>query len=153
MENLLNPEQPELSIEEKAAQYFGKLMSDFPFNVIADVGVDKSTLDIVAMNPETNVIMNQVKQTRLGHEYIAADQTLQFIERKPDGYFFDGIKNEDLLLILIHRLCYLDSMFPCIENKYTLDHLKRALNALLARSKARAEQNVAGKMVAHASDN
>lgn len=56
----------------------------------------------------------------------------------------NGITNEALLSILIHRTKYLDSKFPCRENKTALEYMIRALECFDSRTKDRIFRNVEG---------
>ena len=56
----------------------------------------------------------------------------------------NGPTNEALLHILINRTEFLDSQFPCEENKKALEHLKAALEAFESRTKNRQDRGVEG---------
>ena len=57
----------------------------------------------------------------------------------------NGVTNEALLTILIHRTNVLNEQFPCEENRIALDHMQKALESFNARNKDRIQRNVEGK--------
>lgn len=57
----------------------------------------------------------------------------------------NGVTNESLLAILIHRTNVINEQFPCEENKTALDHMQKALESFNARTKNRIQRNVEGK--------
>jgi hypothetical protein len=57
----------------------------------------------------------------------------------------NGVTNEALLTILIHRTNILNEQFPCEENKVALGHMQKALESFNARTKNRVQRNVEGK--------
>jgi len=74
---------------------------------------------------------------------------LHFYEMRLDGTKIDGVTNEEILRVLIHRLKFLndewmDGKFKCPENDYALFCLTSALNALEYRTKDRIVRNVKG---------
>lgn len=90
-----------------------------------------------------------------GHRYTVREfesgsevQVLQFIHKEPtttSGELVttsDGTTNEEVLAVLINRLEYLDSKFPCFENRAAANKLHEALFWLNKRTAAR---NVEGK--------
>ncbi len=96
-----------------------------------------------------------------GHQYVAANfenplngQTIQFIHKEPKGSngelktVNDGTTNEELLDILIDRMNYLNSKFPCRENSIAVTHLETALLWLKERTAKRVQQGVEGKHLA-----
>lgn len=60
----------------------------------------------------------------------------------------NGITNEALLALLIHRTKMLDIKFPCEENVLAITHMQNALLALEARTHRRILRNVEGHHVA-----
>lgn len=52
---------------------------------------------------------------------------LKFQNGAPSVNGVNGLTNETLLAILIHRTKVLDAQFPCIENHYALEHMEQAL--------------------------
>lgn len=93
-----------------------------------------------------------------GHKYVASNfenseygQTIQFIEKTPkeEGStelitVNDGTTNEELLEILLDRMNYLNSKFPCRENSIVITHLDTALLWLNKRTNDRKKRNVEG---------
>ena len=85
-----------------------------------------------------------------------AVETLQFIEKVPvaEGStelktVNDGTTNEEVLKVLINRIQYLQSKFPCRENAIVITKLEESLMWLEHRTKLRQEQNVEGMQVPH----
>lgn len=79
-------------------------------------------------------------------------QSLQFIQKVPvtEGSpelktVNDGTTNEDVLAVLIDRLNYLQSKFPCKENAVALTHIETALLWLEKRTAGRKARGVEGK--------
>lgn len=98
----------------------------------------------------------------LGHKYVANNfedsdngQTIQFIEKQPaednSGLITvnDGTTNEEVLLILIDRITFLNGKFPCKENACAITKLQEALHWLYARTDARIKQGVEGQNITH----
>ena len=56
----------------------------------------------------------------------------------------NGITNEALLTVLIHRTKFLDSKFPCPENKAAIQSMDSALAALDLRTTRRQARGVEG---------
>lgn len=98
-----------------------------------------------------------------GHRYELANfenseakgQELQFIEKvskitDPTTLYTvnDGTTNEELLKVLINRIEYLSTKFPCDENAAALDGLYSALYWLNKRTENRKQRNVEGKALA-----
>ena len=80
-----------------------------------------------------------------GHRYIANNfenpnngQIIQFILET----ISDGTTNEELIEILIDRLKFLNSKFPCKENSCCITHLEEGLMWLEKRTKDRTKRNV-----------
>lgn len=97
-----------------------------------------------------------------GHKYELANfenkeasQVIQFIEKSPDiteptklNTINDGTTNEELLTVLIDRLQYLNSKFPCRENSIVITKLEESLMWLNKRTADRVKRNVEGKQIA-----
>lgn len=98
----------------------------------------------------------------LGHTYELSNfenkneegQTLQFIHKEPksDGStelftVCDGTTNEEVLEVLINRMEFLQSKFPCKENACCITHLQEALMWLEKRTNDRIKRNVEGKQI------
>jgi hypothetical protein len=93
-----------------------------------------------------------------GHKYIANNfenpsngQTIQFIEKQPkeEGStelitVNDGTTNEELLVVLLNRLNYLNGKFPCRENSIAITKLDEALLWLNKRTADRVARNIKG---------
>ena len=85
----------------------------------------------------------------------AEGQTLQFIHKEPVvagqtelKTVSDGTTNEELLEVLIDRLNYLQSKFPCRENALAITKLEETLMWLNKRTADRMKRNVEGKYTA-----
>lgn len=84
----------------------------------------------------------------------AAGQTIQFIEKVQDQLIEgnlvtinDGTTNEEVLEMLIDRMSYLQSKFPCRENAIVITKLEESLMWLNKRTADRVKRNVEGKHV------
>ena len=97
-----------------------------------------------------------------GHKYELANfenkeeqgQIIQFIEKKPitEGStqlktVSDGTTNEELISVLIDRLGFLQSKFPCKENACAITKLEEGLMWLNKRTADRMKRNVEGKNI------
>lgn len=95
-----------------------------------------------------------------GHKYVATNfedktsgQTIQFIHKEPRGEgqvqelvtLSDGTTNEEIIEVLIDRMNYLQSKFPCRENALAITKLDEALMWLNKRTTDRVKRNVEGK--------
>lgn len=79
-------------------------------------------------------------------------QILQFIHKEPIvessaelRTVNDGTTNEEVLEVLINRLSYLHSKFPCRENAIVITKLEESLMWLNKRTADRVKRNVEGK--------
>jgi hypothetical protein len=81
-------------------------------------------------------------------------QTLQFIHKLPgaDNSILvtvnNGTTNEEVLKVLIDRMNYLQSKFPCRENAIVITKLEESLMWLNKRTEDRKKRNVEGKHLA-----
>ena len=96
---------------------------------------------------------------RPGHKYeldyawgdAAVGQVIQFIEKeKQPGCtdlvtVIDGTTNEEVLEMLIDRIRYLQSKFPCWENTIVITKLEESLMWLQKRTLDRLNRGVEGK--------
>ncbi len=83
-----------------------------------------------------------------------AGQIIQFIEKTPNkddstklDTINDGTTNEEVLAVLIDRLYYLNTKFPCRENSIAITHVETALLWLNKRTADRVNRNVEGKNI------
>lgn len=87
-----------------------------------------------------------------GHLYSGAAGAHQFNIEFQRGAVAEngvnGLTNEALLSILIHRTKFLDSKFPCGENKLAIDSMEEALAQFNTRTLQRIERGVEGKEIA-----
>lgn len=103
-----------------------------------------------------------MKVIREGHKYELENfevggslkQTIQFIEKEPHPHptfpgemitIHNGTTNEDLLKLLIDRMQFLQSKFPCKENAIVITNLEESLMWLEKRTADRLMRNVEGK--------
>lgn len=96
-----------------------------------------------------------------GHRYELSNfenkdkvQAIQFIQKEPkqEGStelvtIYDGTTNEELLEVLIDRISFLNSKFPCRENAIAITKLDEALLWLNKRTNDRIKRNVEGKQL------
>ncbi|HNV62953.1 MAG TPA: hypothetical protein PKN54_08385 [Candidatus Cloacimonas acidaminovorans] len=83
-----------------------------------------------------------------------AGQNLQFIHKEPKEAgstelvtIADGTTNEDVLAVIIDRLKFLQSKFPCRENDFAISKLEEALMWLEKRTNDRLARGVEGKQI------
>lgn len=88
-----------------------------------------------------------------GHRYeIHGPTTTVYVDFQNGPVFsngVNGIQNEALLAILINRMHFLNTTFPCSENEQTIKHLQDALSILESRTNKRIAQGVEGTNQAH----
>ena len=97
-----------------------------------------------------------------GHQYEMSNfenkdqqgQILQFIHKEPkeEGStelvtISDGTTNEEVLEVLIDRMNFLQSKFPCRENALVITKLEESLMWLNKRTQDRMKRNVEGKQL------
>lgn len=82
-------------------------------------------------------------------------QILQFIQKEPriEGFtelitINDGTTNEEVLEVLINRMQFLQSKFPCRENSIVITNLEESLMWLNKRTSDRVKREVEGKQIA-----
>lgn len=87
-------------------------------------------------------------------EYSPICQTIQFIEKVPkfEGSSEletknNGTTNEEVLEMLIDRMQYLQSKFPCRENALVITKLEESLMWLNKRTQDRKNRGVEGKQL------
>ena len=103
-----------------------------------------------------------MKNNVAGHQYELSNfenkdqqgQILQFIhkESKEEGStelatISDGTTNEEVLEVLIDRMNFLQSKFPCRENAIVITKLEESLMWLNKRTQDRMKRNVEGKQL------
>jgi len=72
---------------------------------------------------------------------------IHFYEMRPDGIRIDGVTNEEVLKVLIHRLNVLNSgKYKCQENSIAITSLETALMWLEKRTADREARKVEGTM-------
>jgi len=94
-----------------------------------------------------------------GHKYELSSlegtntQIIQFIEKHPKGNtteletIADGTTNEEVIEMLIDRINFLQSKFPCRENAIVITKLEESLMWLHKRTQDRVKRNVEGKQL------
>lgn len=87
-----------------------------------------------------------------GHLYqVLSGPKTQSIEFQMGGVAVNGVNgltNEALLAILIHRTKFLDGKFPCDENRRAIEHMEQALVNLEVRTARRITRGVEGREAA-----
>lgn len=83
----------------------------------------------------------------LGTEMGSTSQFLKFYKMTEDGAKIDGVTNEEVLEVLIHRLKGLNKKAPCAENNHAIMNLEGALVWLRLRTQDRIERGVEGTHV------
>lgn len=83
-------------------------------------------------------------------------QQLLFVEKEPieEGstemkMVVAGTTNEELLEVLLDRMNYLQTKFPCRENALAITNLEQGLLWLYRRTANRQKKGVEGKHLAH----
>jgi len=81
-------------------------------------------------------------------------QILQFIQKEPKEKdstelvtIHDGTTNEEILEVLIDRMNFLQSKFPCRENALVITRLEESLMWLNKRTSDRLKRGVEGKQI------
>lgn len=81
-------------------------------------------------------------------------QVIQFIQKEPkeEGStelttINNGTTNEEILEMLINRMGYLQSKFPCRENAIVITKLEESLMWLNKRTEDRKKRGVEGKQI------
>lgn len=103
-----------------------------------------------------------MKNNVAGHQYELSNfenkdqqgQILQFTHKEPkeEGStelvtVADGTTNEEVLEVLIDRMNFLQSKFPCRENAIVITKLEESLMWLNKRTQDRLKRNVEGKQL------
>lgn len=126
-------------------------------NIVKIFNQYKGTMNMRIFTDQNNVAVNAISQLHdgsnvEGHVYqiLAGSKTLN-VEFQLGGVVVNGVNgitNEALLAILIHRTKFLDNKFPCDENKRAIVHMEDALANLEVRTARRIVRGVEGKEVA-----
>jgi hypothetical protein len=86
-----------------------------------------------------------------GHLYFTTagihNGSIQFQRGPVPGNGVNGITNECLLHVLLHRTKFLNTKFPCVENALAIQHMEEALGQFNNRTAARIARGVEGKEV------
>ncbi len=104
---------------------------------------------------EGAVYVNAISKTAKGedvegHMYLAItgpnhSQTLLFQQGTVPEAGHNGLTNELLLAVLVHRIKFLNGKFPCRENSLAITKLEEAKMWLEERTRNRIERGVEGK--------
>lgn len=77
----------------------------------------------------------------------AEGQVIQFIQKDELRTVANGTTNEEVLKMLIDRISFLQSKFPCRENAIVITKLEESLMWLEKRTADRIKRNVEGKQM------
>lgn len=98
---------------------------------------------IMGMNPETQQMETAVTYQKI--DFIKKYDTLDINNGTKQSVTEAGVGNEQLILMLKHRLTLLNHKFPCTENENAIKHLDYALAWLDKRTIDRLKRGVAGQ--------
>jgi hypothetical protein len=90
----------------------------------------------------------QVPQDKghLYHVFLAESTACVSFQRGPvPNHGVNGLTNECLLAILIHRTRFINDQFPCEENRMAIEHMEKALQSFNDRTNNRIARGVEGK--------
>lgn len=74
--------------------------------------------------------------------------SLQFQDGPPADCGINGLTNEALLAVLVHRLeGFQAGKFACNENHHALKHISLALECLHARTRERRQKGIEGQLI------
>ncbi len=98
---------------------------------------------------EMDTFLNEGNGMHPGEYHPSFKAFLGFYEMRSDGTKIDGVTNEEVIKVLIHRLTYLNKewqngKFYCAENEMAIDHLEQALELLNVRTRDRVGRHVEG---------
>lgn len=114
--------------------------------------------DIKAIYADGELVIKHLATDKIpaGHAYYADIQagvnsrpltTINFQNGPIPECGTNGLTNEALLTILIHRTMVLNELYPCEENANAIRHMKEALDAFNQRTTNRKARGVEGKLV------
>ncbi len=121
-------------------------------HILYEIELEKR--ELIIKQKTMKVITEGHKYELRGFESIENNQVIQFIEKKQiEGTSVlktinDGTTNEQVLEVLIDRMNYLQSKFPCKENAIVITNLQESLMWLEKRTSDRKKRNVEGKQKA-----
>jgi len=100
---------------------------------------------------ELDTVLNEGKGWKPGEYLTPFRAVMHFYEMRPDGTKIDGVTNEEVIGVLIHRLNFLnekwmEGKFRCRENSLAITKLEEALMWLERRTANREKRGVEGKM-------
>jgi hypothetical protein len=76
-------------------------------------------------------------------------QDIQFMKKENGVLVEEGTTNEEVIKMMIERMNYLQTKFPCRENSIVITKLEECLMWLNYRTSKRVAQGVEGKDIAH----
>lgn len=91
----------------------------------------------------------QVKNYGDGVSENVGVQDIQFMKKEGGVLVEDGTTNEEVLKMMIDRMNYLQTKFPCRENAIVITKLEESLMWLNYRTSKRVAQGIEGKDIAH----
>lgn len=113
--------------------------------------LDKEVIYTDAHTTENGVEVSHLSLDNSGHDYVVehgeSGTLIGFQNGNTLDYGVNGVTNEALLAILIHRTKSLNEKFPCKENEDAIEHMEKALEAFENRIIERKKRNVYGKDV------
>jgi len=81
--------------------------------------------------------------------WLGSTQDIQFMKKENGELVTDGTTNEEILKMMIERMNYLQTKFPCRENAIVITKLEESLMWLNYRTQKRVLQGVEGKDLPH----
>jgi hypothetical protein len=81
--------------------------------------------------------------------YKVGHQKVRFMKKVAGELVEDGTTNEEVIAMMIDRMNYLQTRFPCRENAIVITKLEECLMWLNYRTKKRIAQGVEGQDIAH----
>ena len=113
------------------------------------IHTDHNGLEVTAVNGVE--VDGEVHKTMPGHSYLVTGgqvaEQINFQAGPVPQNGVNGLTNEALLAILIHRTTTLNGMYPCEENEVAIQHMTLALVSFEDRTKKRIARGVEGQAV------
>lgn len=115
------------------------------------IHTDHNGVAVNAISSAREGLFSDVMIDVLGHEYkVLIGTEVAHIKFQRGGVAENGVNgltNEALLAILIHRTKHLDAKFGCDENKRAIQHMEEALVNFEVRTARRMTRGVEGREV------
>lgn len=112
-------------------------------NLNTSIGYHYSVYTLDNDTPGHDYEIHHRKNTETGRQENV--QTIKFQNGPLLSNPVNGLTNESLLEVLIHRTTILNNNFPCKENEEAIQHMTNALNALRERTRNRQQRGAEGK--------